>query len=331
MRILVTNPTGRIGRRVLAELLAPEFSVRVIARDPARLPEEIRDQVDIVRGSAEDAVTLRHALEGVEALFWCVLTESLEETDVEQHYERFACSAWDAIRGARTPRVVTISALGNEAARSSGRFSGLRAMEEILNEAGAAIRHLRCGFFMENLLPQVPSIMESGFFSYSMPGDVPIPLTAAKDIADVALKALVRRDWTGIKSVAVHGPEKLSWNQAAAILEQTLERPVQYAEASAKDYFGTLIEIGASAEYAQSMVEMFSELTQGVMDADASACESKTATTFGAWAQTEMVPVIEAFSSQLETGCAPSLSLNRMLRESRNHSQGRNEYEYETH
>src|SRR5438093_11106550 len=118
MRILVTNPTGRIGRRVLAELLAPEFSVRVIARDPARLPEEIREQVDIVRGSAEDAVILRHALEGVEALFWCVPTESLEDTDIEQHYERFACSAWDAIRGARTPRVVTISALGNEAARS---------------------------------------------------------------------------------------------------------------------------------------------------------------------------------------------------------------------
>jgi len=330
MRILVTNPTGRIGRRILAELLAPEFSVCVTVRDPARLPEEIRDQVDIVRGSAEDAVILRHALEGVEALFWCVPTESLQESDIEQHYERFACSAWDAIRDARTPRVVTISGLGNEAPHSSGRFSGLRAMEEILNEAGAAIRHLRCGFFMENLLPQVPSIMESGFFSYSMPGDVPIPLTAAKDIADVALKALVRRDWTGIKSVAVHGPEKLSWNQAAAILEQTLERPVQYAEASAKDYFGTLIEIGASAECARSMVEMFSELAQGIMDTEASKCESKTATTFAAWAESELLPVTESFSCQLGTRCA-SLSLDRMLHESRGHKQGRTECEYETH
>jgi len=331
MRILVTNPTGRIGRRVLAELLAPEFSVRVIARDPERLPDELRDQVDIVRGSAADAVTLRHALDGVEALFWCVPTESLKETDIEQHYERFARSGWDAIRGARTPRVVTISALGNEAARSSGRFSGLRAMEEILNESGAAIRHLRCGFFMESLLRQVPSISEKGFFSYPMPGKVQIPMTAANDIADAALKSLVRRDWIGIEAVAVHGPEKLSWNQAAGILEQTLERPVQYAEATAKDYFETLIEIGASAEYARLTVEMFSELGQGIMDVEASASEFKTATTFAAWAESELLPVTEAFSSQLETGSAPSLSLDRMLYESRDHQQRRNECECETH
>ena len=70
MKILVTNPTGRIGRKLVPELLAPEFSVRMIVRDPARLPEEIRQQVEVVRGSTDDAATLRRALDGVEALFW---------------------------------------------------------------------------------------------------------------------------------------------------------------------------------------------------------------------------------------------------------------------
>ena len=69
MKILVTTPTGNIGRQIVRELLAPEFSVRVIVRDPSRLPEEIRRQAEVVHGSADDATTLRRALDGVEALF----------------------------------------------------------------------------------------------------------------------------------------------------------------------------------------------------------------------------------------------------------------------
>src|SRR6266850_2315095 len=182
MKILVTNPTGKIGRRIVPELLAPEFSVRVIVRDPARLPEGIRQQVEVVRGSADDAATLREALDGVEALFWCVPTESLQEANVEQHYERFACAGWQAIREARTPRVVTVSAGGKDLARNAGPISGLHAMEEILNESGAAIRHLRCGLFMENFLSQARCIREQGLISYPMPGHIPIPMTAVADI-----------------------------------------------------------------------------------------------------------------------------------------------------
>src|SRR4029453_12925873 len=101
MKILVTTPTGRIGRRIVPELLAPEFSVRVIVRDPTRLPEQIGQRVEVVRGSTDDVATLQQALEGVDALFWCVPTESAQETNVEQHYERFAPARGGAIVKAR--------------------------------------------------------------------------------------------------------------------------------------------------------------------------------------------------------------------------------------
>ena len=184
MKILVTTPTGKIGGRVLPELLAPEFSVRVMAREPARLPEEIREQVEVVRGSSDDAATLRRALDGVEALFWCVPTESLQEANVERHYERFACAAWQAIRQAGTPRVVTISAGGKGLARKAGPISALHGMEEILNESGAAIRHLRCGLFMENFLSQRRSIQRRGLISYPIPGHIPIAIKHGADARD---------------------------------------------------------------------------------------------------------------------------------------------------
>ncbi len=294
MKILVTTPTGQIGKRVLDELLAPEFSVRIIARNPARLPEEIREQVEVVRGSTDHAETLRRALDGVESLFWCIPTESLQEKNVRGHYERFARAAAQAIRTAGVPRVVTISALGKGLARNAGPISGLHAMEEMLNASGAAIRHLRCGLFMENLLGQVHPILERGNFSYPMPGHIPIPTTAARDIADAALRWLVRRDWAGIRGVAIHGPEDLSYCQAAAVLERTLKRPVQYHEASPNRYVQRLVGGGASAEYARSLVEMFAELAQGIARAESRSAESTTPTTFLGWVKSELVPAVES-------------------------------------
>lgn len=293
MKILVTTPTGDIGRIIVEELMAPEFAVRVIVRDPARLPEEIHRHVEVVRGSADDAATLRRALTGVDALFWCAPTESIHETNLRGHYERFARAASQAIREAQTPRVVTISAGGKGSKRNAGSISGLHAMEDILNESGAAIRHLRCGMFMENLLAQAESISEHGVISYPMPGHIPIPMVAATDVADMALRWLVRRDWNGIASAAVHGPEDISFGQVAAVIERILERPVRFQEASPNHYAQALIGRGASTEYARNRVEMFAALADGILKAEPRTVETTTPTTLSAWAASELRPLVK--------------------------------------
>jgi uncharacterized protein YbjT (DUF2867 family) len=306
MKILVTASTGNIGRRVLKELMAPEFSVRVITKSPERLPWEIREQIEVVQGSADHPATLRRALEDVEALFWCVPTESLRETNVRGHYERFARSGAFAIREARTPRVVTVSAGSKGLARHAGQLLGLHAMEDILNESGAAIRHLRCAPFMENFARQLNSICHHGIFSYPMPGHIPVSMVAASDIADSVLRWLVRQDWKGIEPVNVHGPENLSYNQAAAVIERILERPVRYAEASANQYAQWLVGSGASPEYARSQVEMFAELTQGVNRVEARTAASTTTITLAAWVESELLPQFESVRSRSGTELAAS-------------------------
>ena len=292
MKILVTTPTGNIGRRIVRELLAPEFSVRVIARDPVRLPDEVREQVEVVHGSMDDAATLRRALDGVDALFFCVPPASRQETDVRGHYEKFARVAAEAVCAAKTPRVVTISAVGKGRTRKAGPISALHAMEDLLNESGAAIRHLRCGAFMENFLLRAQSIAERGVFSYPMPGHIAIPLVAATDVADVALRWLVRRDWSGIAGVAAHGAEDTSYNQAAAIIERVLERPVRYQELAANAFVQSLVGRGASAEYAQSLVAMFSELASGIARSEPRTYDTTTPTRLSDWAREELLPLV---------------------------------------
>lgn len=296
MKILITTPTGQVGRRIIPELLSPEFSVRVITENPAALPEEIREQVEVVVGSAAEPATMLAALDDIESVYFCIPTAPMAEKDVQGHYERFARVLSGAVQQAGTPRLVTISTVGRDLAQNAGAISGLHGMEEILNQSGAAIRHLRCGLFMESLLPQAPLILERGVFCFPIPGDVPLPMVAAHDVADVALRWLVRQDWNGIENPMVPGPERISCNQAAAVFEAVLERPVQYREAPANQYIQSLAVVGASVEYAQGMVQMFAELAKVDADSPVRLARPGISTSLAAWAEKELASSLPAAS-----------------------------------
>ena len=57
--VVVTTPTGKIGSKIVEELLSAERTVRVIARDPVKLPPELRDDVEVVKGSSDESVLLK--------------------------------------------------------------------------------------------------------------------------------------------------------------------------------------------------------------------------------------------------------------------------------
>ncbi len=75
-------------------------------------------------------------------------------------------------------------------------------------------------------------------------------------------------------------------------MERILERPVRYKEASANHYVQILIGLGASAEYARSLVEMFAELAQSITRAEPRTAESTTPTSLSAWAKRELLPLV---------------------------------------
>jgi uncharacterized protein YbjT (DUF2867 family) len=70
--IVVTAPTGNIGRQVLSHLLEAGASVRVIVRDASKLPEPVRNRVEVVEGSHGDAGIVERAFVGADTLFWLV-------------------------------------------------------------------------------------------------------------------------------------------------------------------------------------------------------------------------------------------------------------------
>ena len=106
--IVVTTPTGNVGSQLLAELLNAETeSLRVIVRDPSRLDDAVRDQVQVIVGSHADPAVLDQALDGAQGLFWLVppsMRASLPGRSCRRDLQRgmeLAASGGPAVRSPR--------------------------------------------------------------------------------------------------------------------------------------------------------------------------------------------------------------------------------------
>jgi uncharacterized protein YbjT (DUF2867 family) len=94
--IVITTPTGQIGRQVLGNVLNSGKPIRVIVRDPSRLPSEARKRIDVVQGSHGDSDTVQKAFAGADTVFWLVPPDPKAES-VEAAYVGFsrpACAAF---------------------------------------------------------------------------------------------------------------------------------------------------------------------------------------------------------------------------------------------
>src|SRR5689334_7153744 len=117
--IVITTPTGTIGAGVAEHLRAAAVPLRLIARDPSRLPETLREHADVVAGSHADPAVLDAALTGADALF-ALVPPDMRAPDVTEHYLRFARPVADAVRAHGVPRVVAVSSLGRGFAGPAG-------------------------------------------------------------------------------------------------------------------------------------------------------------------------------------------------------------------
>jgi uncharacterized protein YbjT (DUF2867 family) len=293
--IVVTTPTGQIGGQVLERLVAEGAPVRVIVRDPSRLPASVRERVEVVEGSHGDLEVVTKAFAGAEAVFWLTPPDP-RAASVEAAYVDFTRPACEAMQAQGVRRVVAVSALGRGTATAdhAGFVTASLAMDDLIASTGVGYRALTMPSFMDNLLRQAELIKNQGIFTSPISGDRKAPSCAIRDIAEVAAGLLLDDTWSGVGEVPVLGPEDLSFDDMAQIMSEVLQRPVRFQQIPGEVYKDRLIQVGMSQAMAQGMVDMALAKDAGLDNGVTRTVRNSTPTSFRQWCQDLLKPAVLA-------------------------------------
>jgi uncharacterized protein YbjT (DUF2867 family) len=282
MKIVVTTPTGKVGSRVTRLLLQAGVRPTLFLRDPSKLDGETRELADVVQGDQFDPEAVLGATEGADALYW--VNPPVMGEDTVAAWERAGSYAARAVEEHGIARTVFQSSIGAEKRQGAGEIDGLARTEELLDATGASVLHLRCGFFFTNLAMD-PGGLEEGVLRVTWPVDTPMAWVDPRDIGDVAAARLLATDWSGRQVQAVHGPEDLSYAQAASIAGRAIGRPLRAEQIPDDAMREALRAAGLGEAQVEGILGMSTGLREDFVPEDERTVLTTTPTTLASWAR----------------------------------------------
>ncbi|HJS96047.1 MAG TPA: NmrA family NAD(P)-binding protein [Solirubrobacteraceae bacterium] len=268
-KILVTGPTGNVGRHVVASLAEMGRDVRALVRDPRRasLPES----VEVARGDLSSPDTLAGALRGVDSVYLMWPGLAVEPRVVEL-----------IARHAR--RVVYLSADIPDLADGEEPTIFHQEIERLIRRSGLDWTFVRAIDFATNTLGWADEIKRG---VVHLPyGEASRSLIHERDIADVIVHVLGSDGHEGARYV-VTGPESITQAEIVAIIGEAIGRDVRWEDLPISIAREQLAAAWGSAAFAEARLEAwasFVESPERVTD-QVERLLGRPARTFHSWAQ----------------------------------------------
>lgn len=223
--VLVTGATGRVGRLVVAELLAAGVPVRALTRRPSAA--ELPAAVEVFTGDLVAPESLDAALQGVGAVF---LLWTAPPATVGAVVERLA---------AHTRRVVFLSSphqTPHPFFQQPNPMAALhQGIERSIAAAGLESTMIRPGMFASNVtFWWADAIRDGGVVRWPYGAAETAPIDE-RDIAAVAARALHQEGHAGGDYVLT-GPESLSQAKQVSIIADAIERPIRFEELTPEEF-----------------------------------------------------------------------------------------------
>lgn len=221
MSILITGATGTIGSLITARLAEQGADVKALVRQPAK--REFPAGVTEVLGDLTDVTSMRAALASVRTLF---LLNAVTPDEVTQ-----ALIALNLAREAGIERIVYLSVIHADKFTNVPHFTGKHTVERMIDSLDIPATVLRPAYFMQNELMVQQTIQDYGV--YPMPiGSAGVSMVDVRDIADIAVAELLRRDRApaALERVTLElvGPRALTGASVAQAWRSALGREVAY-------------------------------------------------------------------------------------------------------
>ncbi|MNS38639.1 NAD(P)H azoreductase [compost metagenome] len=237
MSILVIGATGTIGSLITKGLASAGAEVKALVRQagkcdfPAGVTEVVADLTDVR--------SMRVALSSVRTLF---LLNAVTPDEVTQ-----ALITLNLAREAGIERLVYLSVIHADKFTNVPHFTGKHTVERMIESFNIPATILRPAYFMQNDRMVQQTIQN--YSVYPMPiGSAGVSMIDARDIADVAVAELLRRDKapSALDRVTLElvGPQALTGASVAKIWSSALGRDIAYGGDDVATFEGQLASYG---------------------------------------------------------------------------------------
>ena len=213
--------------------------------------------------------------------------------DVRGYQNSFGATIAEALKKSGIKKVVNLSTIGAELPAGTGTVLGLHDQEQRLNRIpDIDVVHLRAGYFMENLMLNIPTIIGCKEFYDVIPGNLPIMMIATQDVAARAAHLLMNpEEIEGTRVEYLLGERDISFDEAAEILGLAIKIPqLRYVELFEEEMKDRLMEAGVPKDWAHCAIEVALSFSSGALaGAITRNKENTTSTTLEEFAQTSFL------------------------------------------
>jgi len=296
---VVLGASGHTGHVVAKKVLAAGQKVRVVGRKADRLQNLAAAGAEISVADLTDALALTRAFKGADSAY-VLIPPNPTSNEYRANQDRVSDAIATAVQNAGVKNVVSLSSFGADKSSGTGPVVGLHNLEQKLNAIdGTNVLHLRAGYFMTNVLPQVSVIRMLGSLAGPVRPSLKLPMIATQDIGAAAAEALLRAEFRGKQTRELHGQRDLDYVEAASIIGKAIGKPgLGYVQAPDDQLRAGFVKMGMSANMAGLILEMAGALNSGHMKAlEPRSAANTTPTSFETFVQQEFVPAYQQQSA----------------------------------
>ena len=217
--ILVTGAAGKTGLAILKALSGKDLQTRALVHDAKQeTSAKAAGALEIVRGDLLDSSAIRHALEGIEAVYLICPNVHSQEFEIGQKIVSLT-------KAAGVQRLVYHSVLYPQIEAMPHHWQKLRVEEELIR-SGLDFSILQPASYMQNLLPYWSKIIKEGVYRIPYSVNANFSPVHLEDVAEAASRVLTEAG----HSAAIYqlaGPEILNSAQMADLIGKHLGRQIK--------------------------------------------------------------------------------------------------------